>query len=836
MQLKKVYFDAFRSLVGAELDIAETCIGLVGINESGKSNILKGIAALSPDNPLTIADTPKMEKKNPQVRFEFQLNEEEVKDVSQLVGASLGTEALRKAVLPKGFTVMYHVIFDRDNLEEIRFFTIPRVALPTGTMVLRADALTESWRFRKGDIDIPLNEAILVSEKELASNKKLVESSAHLAEIVEQIESAESGIAELTSAIQGTQKASPDSQPTSSEDTSKEPEESKQSKMSELESQMVASREELQKLSQQREMLEKEIAGFDIQEEISDSESELSEVETTISDLNAAIEASESKIAELQGLAAPTPQQKQDLATLKKSLDTQRKKLKKAVDSHEELTLSLDSLRQPLVEKFSQDPEELARQLGHAVKDQVATKLPKVVLWQHKDGFILKGETEFQKVKDANSLDDISRPLVNLFRIGLNIKSMDDLRTLVAEIQGDAGERSRYEATLNTRINDYIRSVWEDYDQRIKIKLEKERIIVQFYDPLCDSASYFEMQERSQGAQTFISFLLTIGAEAKQGIIRETVLLLDEPETHLHPSGVRFMLQELIKAARNGNVVVYATHSIFMIDREHYSRHAIVTKRKERSKIKPSSRNRVGFFMQEEVLYGALNINLNKDFDTTNRFNFVFEGDGDAILFRQFYESLNKPEQPYSLGATSFYQGGKCSDIKKYFAEHPIQLGSVWIFVLDSDGPAQGLRNFLEDKYKDFIDSFIFIFQYKREGWNEKEVQFEDLLPEGILREAITLGVSSIDAQNSDALLGMIDQTSPFSEYFAKISEAVISEDKSGFKGKTKAALNEIIGKLAAQKTKKADLEKEFPAYFQWAQSVVSSLKESRSKEKKQKG
>lgn len=836
MQLKKVYFDAFRSLVGVELDIAETCIGLVGINESGKSNILKGVAALSPDNPLTIADTPKMEKKDPQVRFEFQLDEDEVKEASQLVGESLGTEGLRKAVLPKNFTVMYHVMFDRENLEEIRFFTINRVVLPTGTMVLRADALTESWLFRKGDTNVPLNEAILVTDKEFASNKKLVEASAHLAEVVEQIASVESSIAELTSAIQGAQKVSPESQSTTSEETLREQEESKQSDTSQLESQMLASREELQKLSQQREMLEKEIAGFDIQEKISGLEDELSEVETTISELNATIEASESKIAELQGLAAPTPQQKQDLGTVKKSLDTQRKKLKKADDSHEELTLSLDSLRQPLVEKFSQDAEELARHLGHAVNDQVATKLPKVVLWQHNDDFILKGETEFQSILEAKSLDEISRPLVNLFRIGVGIKSLESLETFVAEIQGDAGERSRYEATLNTKINEYIRSVWKDYDQRIKIRLEKERILVQFYDPECDSASYFEMQERSQGARTFISFLLTIGAEANQGIIRDTVLLLDEPETHLHPSGVRFMLQELIKAAKNGNVVMFATHSIFMIDRQHYNRHAIVTKEKERSKIKPSSRNRVGFFMQEEVLYGALDINFNKEFDSTNRFNFVFEGDGDAILFRQFYESLNKSDQPYSLGATSFYQGGKCTDIQKYFAEHPIQLGSVWIFVLDSDGPAQGLRNFLEDKYKEFLDSFIFIFQYVREGWNEKEVQFEDLLPEVVLREAIRLGASSIGAQNSDALLGMIDQSSPFSEYFAKISEAVVSENKPGFKGKTKATLNEIIGKLAAQKTKKADFEKEFPTYFQWARSVTSSLKDSRSKEKKQKG
>ena len=245
------------------------------------------------------------------------------------------------------------------------------------------------------------------------------------------------------------------------------------------------------------------------------------------------------------------------------------------------------------------------------------------------------------------------------------------------------------------------------------------------------------MQERSQGCQTFISFLLTIGAEAKQGVIRDTVLLLDEPETHLHPSGVRFMLQELIKAAQNGNKVIFATHSIFMIDRDCYNRHVIVTKEKEQTNIRPSRRDRIGFFMQEEVLYSALDINLNKDFDSTNRYNFVFEGNGDAMLFHHFYGPLGKRGQPFDLDMTSFYQGGKCSSIKKYFTSRPIQLGSLWVFILDSDKPADELKDFFQGKYRKFINDFIFIFQYAKEGSAEKGIQLEDMLPEEILKQAI---------------------------------------------------------------------------------------------------
>lgn len=62
MNLKKVYFDAYKSLLNVELEINEKCIGFVGINESGKSNVLNAINKLNNDEKLKASDTPKMEK------------------------------------------------------------------------------------------------------------------------------------------------------------------------------------------------------------------------------------------------------------------------------------------------------------------------------------------------------------------------------------------------------------------------------------------------------------------------------------------------------------------------------------------------------------------------------------------------------------------------------------------------------------------------------------------------------------------------------------------------------------------------------------------------------
>jgi energy-coupling factor transporter ATP-binding protein EcfA2 len=243
------------------------------------------------------------------------------------------------------------------------------------------------------------------------------------------------------------------------------------------------------------------------------------------------------------------------------------------------------------------------------------------------------------------------------------------------------------------------------------------------------------MQERSQGCQSFISFLLTVGAEASSKVLINMILLLDEPETHLHPKGVRYMLQELIKIANHGNNVFYATHSIFMIDREKYERHVILTKKNEKTILQPSIKDRIGYFMQEEVLYKALDINLNTDFKTANIFNFVFEGEGDAVLFQKFYSLLIEKDQPFAIGNSSFYHGGKCNDIIDYFSRNPIQLGSKWIFIIDNDDPAIKLRKFLEKKYNSYLNKDVYIFQYNIEGKTGTEL--EDILPDDYIEKTV---------------------------------------------------------------------------------------------------
>jgi len=126
--------------------------------------------------------------------------------------------------------------------------------------------------------------------------------------------------------------------------------------------------------------------------------------------------------------------------------------------------------------------------------------------------------------------------------------------------------------------------------------------------------------------------------------------LIDEPDLWLHPSGARFLRDELIKISEN-NYVVYSSHSIFMIDRSCINRHYIVEKEKEITQIKIANESNV---VKEEVIYNALGFSF---FESLKSKNILFEGWLDEKLFEKAMEKI--PSQ-YSDLKAKFKDVGTC--------------------------------------------------------------------------------------------------------------------------------------------------------------------------------
>ena len=80
MILKKVQIENFRSIKNETLDFSEdNCKILVGINEAGKSNVLKALNCYKQDYGVESIRRPKAEEniENYKISYHFQLSQEE---------------------------------------------------------------------------------------------------------------------------------------------------------------------------------------------------------------------------------------------------------------------------------------------------------------------------------------------------------------------------------------------------------------------------------------------------------------------------------------------------------------------------------------------------------------------------------------------------------------------------------------------------------------------------------------------------------------------------------------------------------------------------------------
>lgn len=149
-----------------------------------------------------------------------------------------------------------------------------------------------------------------------------------------------------------------------------------------------------------------------------------------------------------------------------------------------------------------------------------------------------------------------------------------------------------------------------------------------------DKFNIYSLSRRSDGFKRFITFLLMISAKVKADYLSNTIILIDEPDIGLHPTGVQFLRKELEKISKN-NVLVVSSHSIFMIDKERIDRHLIVKKEDEITNVTIGS---VSDILDEEVLYRALGFSF---VDLLKRKNIVFEGWRDKHAFQRWLRSAS---------------------------------------------------------------------------------------------------------------------------------------------------------------------------------------------------
>ncbi|QQS43743.1 AAA family ATPase [Candidatus Roizmanbacteria bacterium] len=169
----------------------------------------------------------------------------------------------------------------------------------------------------------------------------------------------------------------------------------------------------------------------------------------------------------------------------------------------------------------------------------------KTIFWTAEDRYLISKPINIaQFIADTS----ISIPLRNCFLLA-SIKE-EEINQSLSDALADTTDCEFLEETLANNVTEHIKSAWPNHPVKITFKIMDGHI--NFHVKDLDSKGKAQTSDmRSDGFKQFVSFLLTIAAENKNEELENTILLLDEPETHLHPKAQEYLLTQLIGITNN---------------------------------------------------------------------------------------------------------------------------------------------------------------------------------------------------------------------------------------------------------------------------------------------
>lgn len=258
--------------------------------------------------------------------------------------------------------------------------------------------------------------------------------------------------------------------------------------------------------------------------------------------------------------------------------------------------------------------------------------LPKIQLWKPTSEYLINETILLSKFKEN---PEISIPLKNIFHIS-GFTNKAEIKTAIDKATDNQGKIEELKSKLANAINKHINKIWKDHKIKLHISVNGDDCEVHVEDK-DKSFRYYQMEQRSDGFKQFLSLILTLSALNESNQLSNNIILIDEPEVHLHPSGVRDMRNEILKIGKN-NFVFVSTHSHYMIDNSCSERHWIVTKEKAETKINQISEATP--IEDDNVLAAAFGLNVFRELLPRNII--IVEGGDDKFFISHILKQLKQ--------------------------------------------------------------------------------------------------------------------------------------------------------------------------------------------------
>lgn len=260
------------------------------------------------------------------------------------------------------------------------------------------------------------------------------------------------------------------------------------------------------------------------------------------------------------------------------------------------------------------------------IETVINTYEPSVTFWEPSSDFLISTE-------DLISFADspYSKPaLKNIFLLA-GFDTKDNIKAVVERIS-NGQQRSKLQSKLQESLDAYVKNVW-NHNIEIVIDITETG---QFTLSIRDAGEKnkhdrLPINGRSEGARHFLSLILSLSIESKHNKLHNQLILIDEPEVHLHPSGIRDLRDELLKIGEK-NFLFVSTHSPFLVDKIHKERNIIIKKNSDAKTEKKLIQNYADS-LDDEVLYEAFGLDVYKDL--LNPHSILVEGASDKVIIQK---------------------------------------------------------------------------------------------------------------------------------------------------------------------------------------------------------
>lgn len=316
------------------------------------------------------------------------------------------------------------------------------------------------------------------------------------------------------------------------------------------------------------------------------------------------------------------------------------------------------------------------------LEDSFESHIPRIQFWKSSPEYLINDTISLEKFKEDTSL---SIPLRNIFHLFGKTTDSSIKETIERALKNQA-RRDELQNKISSDITKHVNKIWKEHKIKIRVSINGKECQVHVEDK-DKEFTYYTMNQRSDGFKQFISLILSLSTQNASKDLNNNIILIDEPEVHLHPSGVRYMRDEILKIGKN-NIVFVATHSQYMVDTDCMERHYIISKEKTKTRLSKVDENT--HFEDDTVLMSAFGLNLFKELLPKNIL--IVEGSDDKSVISH---AINLTQDNCHFAIKVAKGASKTYGIASLLSEENVSA----FFLFDDDKEGRDYKNKIIENY-----------------------------------------------------------------------------------------------------------------------------------------